>query len=45
MSTRRVIVEPRGLASPGLKLLVPVASVVAALVVGGVFLCSCSLRE
>ncbi len=38
MSTRRVIVEPRGLASPGLKLLVPVASVVAALVVGGVFL-------
>ena len=38
MTTRRFIVEPRGLASPWLKLLVPVASVVAALFVGGAFL-------
>ncbi len=38
MTTRRFIVEPRGLASPQLTLLVPVASVIAALVVGGVFL-------
>jgi len=36
--TRRFIVEPRGLASNKLKLLVPVASVLAALVVSGVFL-------
>lgn len=38
MMTRRFIVEPRGLASPRLKLAVPIASVIAALVVGGVFL-------
>ncbi len=38
MTTRRLIVEPRGLASSGLKIMVPVASVLAALVVGGVFL-------
>ena len=38
MSTRRFIVEPRGLASPWLKLLVPIGSVFAALVVGAIFL-------
>jgi simple sugar transport system permease protein len=38
VSTRRFIVEPRGLASPWLKLAVPVGSVVAALIVGGIFL-------
>ncbi|VAW01692.1 hypothetical protein MNBD_ACTINO01-1687 [hydrothermal vent metagenome] len=38
MTTRRIIVEPRGLASTRLKLLVPVLSVVAALIVAGVFL-------
>ncbi len=37
-TTRRFIVEPRGLASPWLKIVVPVASVFAALVVAGVFL-------
>ena len=36
--TRRLIVEPRGLAPWWLKLLVPVGSVVAALVVGALFL-------
>jgi len=38
VSTRRFIVEPRGLASPWLKLLVPIGSVFAALVVGAIFL-------
>ncbi len=38
MSTRRFVVEPRGLASPWLKLLVPIGSVFAALVVGAIFL-------
>ncbi len=38
MTTRRFIVEPRGLATPQLNLFVPVASVFAALVVAGVFL-------
>lgn len=38
MTSRRFIVEPRGLASPQLKLLVPVVSVLGAMVVGGVFL-------
>ncbi|RLE15639.1 MAG: ABC transporter permease [Actinobacteria bacterium] len=38
MATRRFIIEPRGLASWRLKLLVPVLSVIAALVVGAVFL-------
>ncbi|MDK1009899.1 MAG: ABC transporter permease [Actinomycetota bacterium] len=38
MTTRRFIVEPRGLASPQLKLFVPVASVLAAMAVGAVFL-------
>lgn len=38
MSNRRLIVEPRGLASPGLQLTVPVVSVLAALIVGGIFL-------
>lgn len=38
MTTRRFIVEPRGLASNQVKTLVPVMSVLAALVVGGVFL-------
>lgn len=38
MKTRRFIVEPRGLASPQLRLIVPFASVAAALVVGGGFL-------
>ncbi|KAA3638231.1 MAG: ABC transporter permease [Armatimonadetes bacterium] len=36
--TRRLIVEPRGLASARLRILVPVLSVLAALVVGGLFL-------
>jgi simple sugar transport system permease protein len=38
MAVRRFIVEPRGLASWRLRLLVPVLSVIAALMVGGVFL-------
>ena len=38
MTTRRFIVEPRGLASWRLRVLVPVLSVVAALVVGALFL-------
>lgn len=38
MTSRRFIVEPRGLASPQLTLFVPVASVLAALIVGGAFL-------
>lgn len=36
--SRRVIVEPRGLAPWWLKLLIPVGSVIAALVIGAVFL-------
>jgi simple sugar transport system permease protein len=36
--TRRFIVEPRGLATWWLKLLIPVAAVIAALVIGAVFL-------
>ena len=38
MTTRRFIVEPRGLASGRLIVLVPVLSVLAALIVGAVFL-------
>ncbi|MCL1593990.1 MAG: ABC transporter permease [Actinomycetia bacterium] len=38
MTTRRFIVEPRGLASNRLKLLVPLGSIFAALVVSGIFL-------
>lgn len=38
MANRRFIVEPRGLASWRLRLLVPVLSVIAALVVGAIFL-------
>jgi simple sugar transport system permease protein len=38
MTTRRFIVEPRGLASGRLVVMVPVLSVLAALIVGGVFL-------
>lgn len=38
MTTRRFIVEPRGLASLRLTLLVPLASVFAALVLGAIFL-------
>ena len=38
MTTRRFIVEPRGLASTGVKLAVPLLSVLLALVVGAVFL-------
>lgn len=38
MTTRRLIVEPRGLASARLVILVPVLSVLAALVLGAVFL-------
>lgn len=38
MTTRRFIVEPRGLASARLTLLVPLGAVIAALVVGAVFL-------
>lgn len=38
MTTRRFIVEPRGLASSRLRLLVPLASVLAALIVGAIFL-------
>ncbi len=38
MTTRRFIVEPRGLASWRLRLLVPVLSVIGALVVGALFL-------
>jgi simple sugar transport system permease protein len=38
MTTRRFIVEPRGLASLRLTLLIPLASVAAALVVGAIFL-------
>ncbi|MCP3973912.1 MAG: ABC transporter permease [bacterium] len=38
MTTRRLIVEPRGLASARLVVLVPVLSVLAALVLGAVFL-------
>ena len=38
MSPRRIIVEPRGLASTRRKLLVPVVSVIAALIVAGIFL-------
>ncbi|MEN8234944.1 MAG: ABC transporter permease [Actinomycetota bacterium] len=36
--TRRLIIEPRGLATWWLKLLIPIASVIAALVLGAVFL-------
>ena len=38
MTTRRFIVEPRGLASWRLSLAVPLLSVLAALIVGGIFL-------
>ena len=38
MTQRRFIVEPRGLASIGLSIAVPVLSVLAALVVGAIFL-------
>ena len=38
MTTRRIIVEPRGLASLRLTLAVPIASVLLALIVGAVFL-------
>ena len=38
MTQRRFIVEPRGLASIRLSIAVPVLSVLAALVVGGIFL-------
>ena len=38
MTTRRFIVEPRGLASLRLTLLVPLLSVLAALVLGAIFL-------
>jgi simple sugar transport system permease protein len=38
MTTRRFIVEPRGLASVRLSLLIPLISVFAALVIGGIFL-------
>lgn len=38
MTTRRFIVEPRGLASAGLTLAVPLLSVLLALIVGAVFL-------
>ncbi len=38
MTTRRIIVEPRGLASLGLTLAVPLLSVLLALIVGAIFL-------
>ena len=38
ITLRDLIVEPRGLASPWIRLMVPVSSVLAALVVGAVFL-------
>lgn len=38
MTTRRIIVEPRGLASLGLTLAIPAASVLLALIVGAIFL-------
>ncbi len=38
MTARRLIVEPRGLAGPGLVLLVPALSVLGALILGAIFL-------
>ena len=38
MTTRRLVVEPRGLAGPGLVLLVPALSVLGALILGAIFL-------